>query len=129
MDENRYAGLVHQQHRTRRIRLHDGMMRVLRTIFEPWEQHPAMLTAFFRSRSAPGGERLFDRGLSIIVPATMDVLDGVDQEFVDDLDTIITTLMYGLSGRFAAGELDITDILPTIERTVFWLTAGYEAST
>ena len=29
-------------------------MRVLRTIFVPWEEHPGMLTAYFRARAAPG---------------------------------------------------------------------------
>lgn len=128
VEENRYAALAQRQHHSGDS-LRDGLMRVFRTIFEPWERHPEMLKAYFRSRSAPGGERLIHRGLSIVVPATMDVLDGVDQAFIDDLDSIITSLVYGLSGRFAAGEIDITDILPTIERTVFWLTAGYEAST
>lgn len=124
LEENRYATLadhVPDPHET----LPEGLMRVLRTIFQPWEQHPAMLKAFFRARSAPGGERLVHRGLDTVVPAMMKVLDGVDQDFVDDLDSIITTLVYGLSGRFAAGEIEITDILPTIERTVYRLTSGY----
>lgn len=127
MDEHRYAGLGDQQAR-RGESLHDGLMRVYRTIFEPWERHPGMLKAYFRSRSAPGGERLVHRGLNVVVPAAMAALDGVDRAFVDDLDNILTSLVYGLSGRFAAGEIDITEILPTIERTVFWLTSGYQAT-
>ena len=86
-----------------------------------------MLKAFFRARSAPGGERLVHRGLDTVVPAMMKVLDGVDQSLINDLDLIITTVVYGLSGRFAAGEIEITDILPTIERTVFRLTNGHRA--
>ena len=126
MDEHRYAGLAEQRARTGES-LHDGLMRVFRTIFEPWERHPAMLKAYFRARSAPGGERLMDRGLNVVTPTTMTVLGRVAPGFVDDLDAIVTSLVYGLSGRFAAGEIAITDILPTIERTVFWLTSGYEA--
>src|SRR2546421_9589672 len=40
MTENRYAGLVTQTHDAD-ASLHAGLMRVLRTIFEPWERHPA----------------------------------------------------------------------------------------
>ena len=127
MDEHRYAGLADQQARPGES-LHDGLMRVFRTIFEPWERHPGMFKAYFRARSAPGGERLTHRGLNVVVPATMTVLDGVDPDFVADLDSILTTVVYGLSGRFAAGEIDSTEILPTIERTVFRLTSGYEAA-
>lgn len=127
MDEHRYAGLAELASRPGES-LHDGLMRVFRTIFEPWERHPGMLQAYFRSRSAPGGERLVNRGFDVVASITMNVLAGVDRAFVDDLDSILTSLVYGLSGRFAAGEIAITEILPTIERTVRWLTAGYEAS-
>jgi hypothetical protein len=102
-------------------------MRMLRTIFEPWEQHPEMLTAYFRARAAPGGQRLVERGLDIVVPVGMEVLAGVDEDFVRDVDTIVTSLVYGLVGRYAAGEIAITDILPSLDRTVYWMTTGYLA--
>ncbi|QEN15418.1 TetR family transcriptional regulator [Mycolicibacterium sp. ELW1] len=127
MDEHRYAGLS-QQHHDPAESVYDGMMRVLGTIFEPWERHPEMLKAYYRSRSATGRELLLHRGLDNVVPAAMEVLDGVDEDFVADLDTVLATVIFGLSGRFAAGEIAITDILPTIERTVRWFTAGYEAT-
>lgn len=101
---------------------------MLRTIFEPWEKHPAMLMAYFRARSPPGGERLVRRGLDAVVPAGMEILAGVDEEFIADLDSILSNLVFGLTGRFAAGEIAITDILPGLDRTVRWLTTGYEAS-
>ena len=88
MDEHRYSGLVHQ-HPEPGESVYAGMMRVLRTIFEPWEQHPAMLTAFFRARATPGGQQLFRRGLDIAVPSFMQVLASVDDEFVRDLETIL----------------------------------------
>ena len=103
-----------------------GMMRVLRTIFEPWEQHPAMLTAYFRARAAPGGQELVSRGFDIVAPAVFEILGDVDSGFIADLDAIISSLVYGLLGRFAAGEIAITEILPILDRTVFWLTNGYE---
>jgi AcrR family transcriptional regulator len=127
MDENRYSGLVHQSPEPGES-VYDGMMRLLRTIFEPWEQHPAMLMAFFRARASPGGGQLFRRGLDIAVPSFMEVLADVDEEFIRDLETILSTVIYGLLGRFAVGELDITEIVPGLDRTVYWLTAGYDAS-
>ena len=93
-------------------------MRVFRTIFEPWSVIPECSRRTSVLASAPGGERLVHRGLNIVIPTTMTVLDGVDPGFVDDLDAVLTSVVYGLSGRFAAGEIDITEILPTIERTV-----------
>ena len=36
-------------------------------------------------------------------------------------------VVFGLVGRFTAGEIDITEILPSLDRTVYWLTAGYDA--
>jgi AcrR family transcriptional regulator len=127
MDEHRYSGLVHQTPEPGQS-VYDGMMRLLRTIFEPWEQHPAMLTACFRARAAPGGQQILRRGLDITVPSFMQVLADVDDEFVGDLETILSTVIYGLLGRFAAGEIAITDILPSLDRTVYWLTTGYDAS-
>jgi TetR/AcrR family transcriptional regulator, cholesterol catabolism regulator len=127
MDEHRYAGLVDQSPPPGES-VYDGMMRLLRSIFEPWEQHPAMLTAFFRARAAPGGQELFRRGLDITVPSFMQVLADVDVEFVDDLETILSTVIYGLLGRYAAGELAITDIVPSLDRTVYWLTTGYDVT-
>lgn len=127
MADNRYSGLADLQHRPGES-LYDALMRVLRTIFEPWESHPGMLTAYVRARSGPGGEKLVRRGFDIVVPAAMEVMVGVDPDFVTDVDNIVFSLVYGLAGRFAAGEIAITDILPTVERTVYWLTLGYEAT-
>jgi AcrR family transcriptional regulator len=127
MKENRYAGLAGQTHPADES-LYAGLMRVLRTIFEPWERHPAMLKAYFRARGAPGGQKLIRRNFAASVPAGMEVLAGVDRRFIEDLNTVLSSLEYGLSGRFAAGEIDISDILPAFDRAVFWLTLGYEAS-
>jgi AcrR family transcriptional regulator len=125
MAENRYAGLAMQTHRADES-LYDGMMRVLRTIFEPWEQHPGMLKAYFRARSAPGGQRLLRKGLDAVVPAGMEVLAGVDATLVNDLDSILSSLVYGLLGRFAADEIEITEVLSTLDRAVRRLTSGCE---
>jgi AcrR family transcriptional regulator len=127
MDENRYSGLPRVSEGPAGESLYVAMMRLLRALFEPWERHPAMLTAFYRARSSPNGHILFRSGLSIVLPAGLEVLADVDEAFVRDLDTVLSSMVYGLLGRFAIGEIAISDILPALDRTVFWLTAGYEA--
>jgi TetR/AcrR family transcriptional regulator, cholesterol catabolism regulator len=126
MEENRYSALT-RPHDTDES-LYAGLMRVLRTIFEPWERHPAMLTAYYRARSAPGGQKLVRRGFDAVVPAAMEVLAEADPAFIRDVDDIVSSVIYGLMGRFAAGEIDITEILPSLDRTVHYLTTGYERS-
>jgi TetR/AcrR family transcriptional regulator, cholesterol catabolism regulator len=126
MEENRYSGLT-KPHDTDES-LYVGLMRVLRTIFEPWERHPAVLKAYFRARTAPGGQKLIRRGFDAVVPAVMEVLADADADFIRDLDSIVSSMVYGLLGRFAAGEIAITEILPGLDRTVHYLTTGYETS-
>lgn len=127
MDENRYSALDRTE-RAPDESVYVAMVRLLRSIFEPWEQHPAMLTAFYRARSSPNGHVLFRSGLDIVVPAGLDVLAGVDEAFIRDLDTVLSSVVYGLLGRFALGEIAVTDIVPALDRTVYWLTAGYAAT-
>ncbi|MDQ2627545.1 MAG: TetR/AcrR family transcriptional regulator [Actinomycetota bacterium] len=127
MAENRYSGVVSHS-REPGESLYTALMSLYRTLFEPWERHPAMLIAYVRARSAPGGEKLMRRGLDVVGPAMRAALSDVDEGFIADLDVIISNLIYGLSARFAAGEIAITDILPSLDRAVYWLTSGYEAN-
>ena len=126
MTENRYSR-VPRPARGPDESMSDGLARLFRAIFEPWEQHPAMLAAFYRARSSPGGQALLHQGLDVVVPAGMEVLAGVDERFIADLDAVMSSLVYGLLGRFTAGEIAITDIVPTLERAVYWMTSGYDA--
>jgi TetR/AcrR family transcriptional regulator, cholesterol catabolism regulator len=125
MDENRYAALATQTPDPDES-LYGGLMRVFRTIFEPWECHPDMLRAYYRARSAPGGQRLVSKGVDAVIPAVMAVLGEADPGLVKDLPPIVSHLAYGLVARFAAGELAITEILPTLDRALYRLTVGYE---
>jgi len=125
MDEHRYASLTTQQPGPDES-IYDGLMRVFRTIFEPWERHPDMLRAYYRARSAPGGQRLVSRGVDAVVPAAMAVLGEADPDLVADLPPIVSNLAYGLVARFTAGEIAITEILSTLDRALFRLTAGHE---
>ncbi|MBB2992835.1 AcrR family transcriptional regulator [Mycolicibacterium iranicum] len=108
--------------------LYSALMALFRTIFEPWERNPGMLVAYFHARASSRGQQLFRRGLDIVAPAGLELLVDVDDDFVADLNTIISSVVYGLLGRFVAGEIEATDILPALDRTVYWLTAGYEAT-
>lgn len=125
--QNRYSGIT-VEGQGAKTSLYQGLMQIFRTIFEPWESHSEMLAAYYRVRSSPNGQELFRFGLDLVAPAGREVLVGVDDEFVVNLDAIISSLIYGLLGRFAAGEIAVTDILPILDRTVYWLTRGYEAA-
>ncbi|KUI31536.1 TetR family transcriptional regulator [Mycobacterium sp. IS-1496] len=127
MDDHRYSG-VSPHPREPGASLHQALMDLFRTIFEPWEQHPGMLTAYYRARSSQSGRQLMQRGLDIVVPAGLELLSDVDDEFVADFSDVIFSVVYGLLGRFTTGEITITEILPTLDRAVFWLTTGYEAA-
>ncbi|OBA61612.1 TetR family transcriptional regulator [Mycobacterium sp. 1100029.7] len=127
MDTNRYAKLPEPEAASASGEsLYSGLMHVLRTIFEPWEQHPQMLKSYFRARSGPGGERLIERGVDAVVPVAKAVLAQVDTSFADDLELILTGVVYGFLGRFTQGEIGVTEIVPGLERAVFWLTTAYE---
>ena len=127
LDENRYSDVTPHR-RGEGESLHQALMSLFRIIFEPWERNPGMLTAYFRARSSPRGQQLFRRGLDIVAPAGLELMADVDDEFIANLDAILSSVIYGLLGRFVAGEIAITDILPTLDRTVYWLTAGYEST-
>lgn len=124
---HRYAGITVEGQGSK-ASLYEGLMQIFRTIFEPWESHPEMLAAYFRVRSSPNGQKLFRFGLDLVAPAGLQVLAGVDDEFVANLDAIFSSVIYGLLGRFSAGEIAAADILPILDRTVYWLTRGYESA-
>lgn len=127
LDENRYSAVTPHR-RAEGESLHEAMMSLFRTIFEPWERNPGMLTAYFRARSSASGQRLFRRGLDIVGPAGLELMADVDDEFVADLNAVLSSVVYGLLGRFVAGEIATTDILPTLDRTLYWVTLGYEST-
>ena len=127
MDANRYAGLPSLAGRSSGGTLYSDLMHVMRTIFEPWERHPQMLRSYFRARSGPGGERLIQRGVDAVVPVARAILADADPGYAKDLELILTGVVFGFLGRFTEGEIDVTEIVPGIERTVFWVTAAYEA--
>jgi TetR/AcrR family transcriptional regulator, cholesterol catabolism regulator len=119
MDANAYAGLTMPEPNES---LYDTMVRVLRTVFEPWEQHPRMLVAYHRARSSPGGEQLDLHGMAIVTPIVEAALPGPDPQYLGDVLLIHEHVVRGAIGRFAQGEIDVTEILPILERALFRLT-------
>ncbi len=101
----------------------DAMVRVLRGVFEPWEKHPAMLVAYHHARTTPGGHRLDTHGLTALLPIAEHALSGLDQSYIDDIAVILPNMVVALIARFATGTMEITEILPILERTVHRLTA------
>jgi TetR/AcrR family transcriptional regulator, cholesterol catabolism regulator len=128
MDTNRYAGLPSPPTFTSDSSVYSNLMDLFRTIFEPWEQHPLMLRSYFRARSGPGGKRLIQRGLDAVLPVARAALAQLDPGFAEDLELILTGVVFGFLGRFTEGEIDVTDIVPGIERAVFRLTATSDAN-
>ncbi|MGW5436254.1 TetR family transcriptional regulator [Nocardia asteroides] len=106
----------------------DSLNRMLRTIFEPWERNPKMLVAYHHARTGPGGERLDSQGLAAVLPAAEVTLRGLDTGYLEDLGLIMGNMALALIGRFAAGTLPITEVLATLERTVYRLTADNAAA-
>ncbi|WP_218719487.1 MULTISPECIES: TetR family transcriptional regulator [Nocardia] len=106
----------------------DSLIRVLRTVFEPWERNPKMLEAYHHARTGPGGERLDTQGLTAVLPVAEIALRDLDPGYLDDLGLILGNMALALIGRFAAGTLPITGILPTLERTVYRMTADNESA-
>ncbi len=102
--------------------LYDGLMRILRHVFEPWERSPRMLEVYHRAQAGPGGERLRRQAMQAIEPTALTMLARCDPDYADDVALILTHLGYAVVGSFAAQKIDITEILPILERTVHRLT-------
>jgi AcrR family transcriptional regulator len=119
MDANAYAALTMPEPGESP---YETMVRVLRTVFEPWERHPRMLVAYHRARSGPGGERLDQHGNAVVKPIVEAALPGADPQFLADVELIHSYVVRAAIARFADGEIAITDILPILERTLFRLT-------
>lgn len=126
MDTHRYAAVGAHDASTSGESIYDGLMWIFRAIFEPWEKHPHMLQAYVRAQAGPGGDELTQHGFDVVVPAAGDVLGNCDERFAADLGLILTGVVYGALAQFAAGTIAITDILPTIERAVYWLTKAHQ---
>jgi TetR/AcrR family transcriptional regulator, cholesterol catabolism regulator len=59
-----------------------------------------------------------------VVPPARAILSRTDRQFAADLEMILSDIIYGLLARFANGSIDATEILPSLDRAVYWITAG-----
>ncbi len=103
--------------------LRDGLKRVIRHVFEPWESNPRMLEAYHRARSGVGGRQLDAQGVNAVLPVAAMLFEGYDRAYVEDVGLIITNLIYALTGRFVDKDLDVAEILPMLERAIDRLTS------
>lgn len=119
MDANAYSALTMPEPEESP---YGTMVRVLRTVFEPWERHPRMLEAYHRARSGPSGKRLDLHGMAIVQPIVEAALAGADPHYLSDVELIHGHVVRGAVARFADGEIAVTDILPILERALYRLT-------
>ena len=102
--------------------LHEGLMRVLGYVFQPWERHPRMLEAYHRARTTPSGRRLDAQGIDAMQPIVGALLVNADPTYIEDIALVLSNLTYALIGRFVDRNLEITEILPILDRAVYRLT-------
>lgn len=102
--------------------LRDGLMRIFRHVFEPWEKSPWMLEAYHKATATPAGARLSAQGAKAIAPAARDLLEDRDPEYAADVEIVLTNMAYAVIGRFIEGQIPVTAILPSLERAVVRLT-------
>jgi AcrR family transcriptional regulator len=107
--------------------VYDSLMRILRSIFEPWERSPRMLEAFYRAYHRAGRADLDLQTFTAVAPlGSGAAMDGTDRRYAEDIGIVLANVSWSLVSRFARGELDVTAILPALERAVFRLTANNE---
>ncbi|MTL13316.1 TetR family transcriptional regulator, partial [Nocardia seriolae] len=104
--------------------IHDGLIRVIRHIFSPWERHPIMLEAYHRARTGPASQRLDNHGLDAVFPIAAAVLSGATPTYLADIAVILSNMTYSLLTQCADGTLDVPQVLPILERTVHRLTTN-----
>jgi AcrR family transcriptional regulator len=105
--------------------LSDALIRHYRRIFKPWEKSPNMAEAYMRARLGPGGDRLLVQG-SVSEPVTRSLFKDVDPDYAEEVLVILDHVVDAAAVRFAQGRRSVTDIMPTIERVVRFLTADLE---
>jgi TetR/AcrR family transcriptional regulator, cholesterol catabolism regulator len=98
-----------------------------RQLLAPWEQDPTMLRVFMRAAMLPGGERLASQGEEAARPSSEHMFAGYPQDFADDVNLILGNVVLGLLSRFASSQVEMADIGPVVERTIYRLTARADA--
>ena len=118
MIDNAYAGLGVLAPRDTP---YETLAAIVRSVFAPWERQPHMLAAYIRARMAPGGARLWTQGIDLVGPLADEQFSGFDAGFVEDAWMIVEHVLLAALSRFAVGEIDVTAIVPILERTLYRL--------
>jgi AcrR family transcriptional regulator len=96
----------------------EALTRHFRQIFEPWERHPNLARAFMQARLSPGGDRLLTQGMKATEAIAGLTFKDIDPDRAADIGVVFLNLAYGLSFRFAAGEIPVHEMRETFERAV-----------
>ena len=85
-----------------------------------------MLEAYHFAHTGPGGEPLDKQGADAMAPVALASLAKLDPTFASDFGLIMSNMVCGVIQQAATGEIAVTEILPTLERTLFRLTTNNE---
>jgi AcrR family transcriptional regulator len=98
----------------------DALIRVFRSVVEPWRRSPTMLAVLMEVLRLPGGDSLAVQA-EIAVHAK-DYFDGYDADFAADVNSVLTYLAMGLLSLCGSGRMDLDEMLRVYERAVVRLT-------
>jgi AcrR family transcriptional regulator len=93
----------------------ERVLLVQRHALAPYLREPVMLTVFAQLRLGPSGRALRLQGATAMKAVADAVWAGVDNAERDELELVLYHVMQSLFMHFAAGEIAVYDILPTLE--------------
>ncbi len=102
----------------------EAFSAIVHAVFEPWERQPNMLGAFIRARMGPGGAVLSTLGMGVVQPVADKFLETMTPDLLDDLILIVDHVLLATLARVAAGEIQATDIVPILDRTLARVMGG-----
>jgi AcrR family transcriptional regulator len=115
MQESAYAGL---DALPTTDTVEENLTAILHTVFARWERQPHMLVAFIRARLSPNGIRLQHQGLAAVEPRALLALADIDPDLLADLSMITEHVLLAALARFAAGEIEVSEIVTMLDRTI-----------
>jgi AcrR family transcriptional regulator len=107
--------------------LYAALMRMMGYAMEPWLRSPGMLVAYHRVANGPHRLRVRSRMFDALAPVGLRALEAHDPRYAHDVSTIMELVCDGAIGWYADGHLALDEVLPTIERTVYRITADNSA--
>jgi TetR/AcrR family transcriptional regulator, cholesterol catabolism regulator len=102
---------------------YDALMYAVRAFFEPWEEYPTMLDAFYRVRRTSAGEGVHLPSTAAFRSTTRR-FEHLDPQYVEDVQATFGYVCLAVIARFADKQLDANEMIPVIERAVRVLTSA-----